>query len=84
MTMILRAYANLMCHSIWFFRRFFPAGAGEPLVKNHLERDWEWTSDHQCEVCGHKGKHRFIEYIEGANRVVTATCPKCLFEGTLP
>lgn len=77
---LLHAYAHLMCHAIWAARRVFPPGNSEP-VPNFLRRDWEWTSPHHCENCGHNGRHRFVEWLP--ERVVTATCPSCGFEATL-
>lgn len=79
-TRLLRAYAELMCRAIWAARKVFPPANDIP-VPNFLLRDWEWTSDHYCEMCGHKGRHTFIEWMP--ERVVTATCGLCGFEGTL-
>jgi hypothetical protein len=77
---LLNLYALAMCQAIWAVRRVFPPANVEP-IKNILLRDFEWTGDHECENCGFKGKHVFIEWLP--ERVVTATCSHCGFEATL-
>lgn len=74
-------YARLMCRAIWAARKFLPAKEGPLPDIGWLKRDWEWTSDHLCENCGHKGRHRFIEWMP--ERTITARCGLCGFEATL-
>lgn len=81
MTTPLDLYARLMCRVIWAARRILPAREGELPNIPWLRRDWEWHSDHECENCGYKGRHHFIEWLP--ERTVTATCPKCGLEATL-
>jgi hypothetical protein len=70
-----------MCRLIWAARRILPAKDGALPDIPWLRRDWEWDSDHECENCGHKGRHHFVEWMP--ERVVTATCPHCGLEATL-
>jgi hypothetical protein len=79
-TRLLNLYANLMCHAIWAARRVFPPAEGEP-EKNIPFRDYEWSAEHYCENCKHKGRHAFIEWLP--ERVTTATCGRCGLEATL-
>jgi hypothetical protein len=44
-------------------------------------RDYEWTEYHFCEVCRERRKHHFVEWMP--ERVTTARCFGCGFEGTL-
>lgn len=77
----LDAYAQVMCRAIWAARRIFPAkDDGLPDIAV-AHRDWEWQSEHTCELCGFSGKHKFIQWMD--EDVTTAECPRCLFEGTL-
>jgi hypothetical protein len=70
-----------MCRLIWAVRRILPAKDGALPNISWLRRDWEWDSDHECESCGHRGRHHFVEWMP--ERVVTATCPHCGLEATL-
>lgn len=81
MNKLLSVYAHVMCRAIWAARTILPAKDGGLPDIPILRRDWEWTSDHLCENCGHRGRHRFIEWLP--EQVVTATCGRCGFEGTL-
>lgn len=77
---LLSLYALAMCQAIWAVRRVLPPANVEP-IRNILLRDWEWDSDHECENCGFKGRHHFVEWLP--ERVVTATCGQCGLEATL-
>jgi hypothetical protein len=79
--MILSLYARLMCRLIWAARRILPAKDGALPNISWLRRDWEWDSDHECEQCGHRGRHHFIAWMD--EDVTTAECLNCRFEATI-
>lgn len=74
-------YSRIMCRAIWAARSIFPAADDPAPGQAWTRRDYEWTAVHECENCGHKAKHSFIEWMP--ERVVTATCGDCNFEATL-
>lgn len=77
-------YSRVLVRTIWFLlvitRPFRHPDTGRPEL-NVLYRDYEWTARHECENCGSRCKHRYVEWLP--ERVVTATCSECGFEGTL-
>jgi hypothetical protein len=76
MTTLLDAFANIVCRLIWvgaWFAKPFRS-APEPLVENIARRDWDWSQHHRCASCKNKTLHRFIEWVEGPERPVTAEC----------
>jgi hypothetical protein len=78
---MLEAYAALVVGAICLARRAFPGGVEFPPHPSLQKRDYEWTAKHECDNCGRKTRHTFIEWLP--ERVVTATCGRCGFEGTL-
>lgn len=87
LTMALNAYAWVICRLIWLVtwlaKPWRDTEAVEPLVPNIAYRDWEWFQPHRCASCKQKTLHRFVEWIEGAERVTTAECNACGHEETL-
>lgn len=81
-TRALNAYAEVAVRALEAYRRVFPAKEDTFTHPPLAPRDYEWQSVHFCPMCGHRTKHTFIEWLP--ERVVTATCRPCGFEGTLP
>jgi hypothetical protein len=70
-----------MVNAICLIRRVFPASDGAPEPTPWAHRDYEWFAKFRCPMCRHKTLHHFIEWLP--ERVVTARCGACGFEGTL-
>jgi hypothetical protein len=75
----MKAWVRAIWVGLWFAKPF--RKPAETTCNMPQPRDYEWTEYHFCEVCRERRKHHFVEWMP--ERVVTARCFGCGFEGTL-